>query len=54
MCAAVEPEILADMAEETPVGRNGTAMDVAKAIEYLAQADFVTGQILPVNGGYVI
>ena len=34
--------------------RNGTAMDVAKAIEYLAQADFVTGQILPVNGGYVI
>ena len=54
MCATVEPEILADMAEETPVGRNGTAMDVAKAIEYLAQADFVTGQILPVNGGYVI
>ena len=54
MCAAVEPEILAEMADETPVGRNGTAMDVAKAMEYLAEAEFVTGQILPVNGGYVI
>ena len=54
MCAAVEPEILAEMAEETPVGRNGRAEDVAKAMAYLADADFVTGQILPVNGGYII
>ena len=54
MCATVEPAILAEMAEETPVGRNGTPEDIAKAIEYLASAEFVTGQILPVNGGYVI
>ena len=54
MCASVDPEVLAEMAEETPVGRNGTAMDVAKAMEYLANADFITGQVLPVNGGYVI
>ena len=54
MCANVEPEILAEMAEEAPVGRNGTPMDVAKAMEYLAEADFVTGQVIPVNGGYVI
>ena len=54
MCASVDPEILAEMAEETPVGRNGTPMDVAKAMAYLAEADFITGQILPVNGGYVI
>ena len=54
MCANVEEEILAEMAEETPVGRNGTPMDVAKAMEYLANAEFVTGQVLPVNGGYVI
>ena len=43
MCATVEPEILAEMASETPVGRNGTPMDVAKAMEYLANAEFVTG-----------
>ena len=54
MCANVDPEILAQMAEESPVGRNGTPMDVAKAMEYLADAAFITGQILPVNGGYVI
>ncbi len=54
MCANVEPEILEEMALENPVGRNGTPEDVAKAIVYLAQADFITGQVLPVNGGYVI
>ncbi len=54
MCANVDPEILAEMAEEAPVGRNGTAEDVAKAMEYLADAEFVTGQVLAVNGGYVI
>ena len=54
MCAGVDPEILAEMAEESPVGRNGTPEDVAKAMEYLATAEFVTGQVLPVNGGYVV
>ena len=54
MCATVEPEILEEMAEETPVGRNGTGWDVAKAMEYLADAEFVTGHVLSVNGGYVI
>ena len=54
MCASVDPEVLAEMAEETPAGRNGRPEDVAKAFAYLADADFVTGQVLPVNGGYVI
>ena len=54
MCANVAPDILADMAEETPLGRNGAPMDVAKAIAYLADAEFVTGQVLGVSGGYVI
>ena len=54
MCANVDPKVLAEMAEDAPAGRNGTPMDVAKAIEYLADADFVTGQVLPVNGGYIM
>lgn len=54
MCGDVAPEILAQMATDAPVGRNGTPMDVAKAIAYLATADFITGQVLPVNGGYII
>lgn len=54
MCANVAPDILVGMAEETPLGRNGMPMDVAKAIAYLADAEFVTGQVLGVSGGYVI
>ena len=54
MCANVDPEVLAEMAEESPVGRNGTPMDVARSFAYLADAEFVTGQILSINGGYVI
>ena len=54
MCADVDPQILEEMARETPVERNGTPMDVARAIQYLTEADFITGQVLPVNGGYVI
>ena len=54
MCSQVDPAVLADMAEESPVGRNGTPEDVAQAMAYLADAEFVTGQVLPVNGGYIM
>ena len=54
MCAQVDGQILEDMAQDAPVGRNGTPEDVAQAMVYLADAEFVTGQVLPVNGGYVI
>ncbi len=54
MCANVDPEILEEMARENCLGRNGTAEDVAKAIAYLAEAEFITGQVLAVNGGLVV
>ncbi len=54
MCAGVSKDTMAQLAQESLVGRNGTAEDVAKAMEYLAYADFVTGQVLPVNGGFVL
>jgi len=54
MCANLDEETLAELAGDTPVGRNGTGEDVAQAMEYLANAAFVTGQVLPVNGGFVI
>jgi 3-oxoacyl-[acyl-carrier protein] reductase len=34
-----------------PLHRTGTGDDIAGAVAYLAMADFVTGQILPVDGG---
>ncbi len=54
MCADIDPEIIESLRRETPVGRNGNAADVAQAMVYLADAEFVTGQVLPVNGGFVI
>jgi len=54
MCAGFDDETLAELAQEAPVGRNGAPMDVAKAMAYLADADFVTGHILNVDGGFAI
>ena len=54
MCAGFDDDTLAELAQEAPIGRNGDPMDVAKAMEYLATADFVTGHILNVDGGFAI
>ena len=34
-----------------PLGHEGTPADVAEAVRFLADARFVTGAILPVDGG---
>ncbi len=54
MCAGFDAETLEELAAESCVGRNGSPADVAKAMEYLAEADFVTGHILNVDGGFAI
>ncbi len=54
MCADVAEDTMEALRQETPVGRHGTPEDIAQAIVYLTEADFVTGQVLPVNGGIVI
>lgn len=49
-------ETMAALAEETPLGRIGTPEDAANVIAFLssARAGFITGQIIPVNGGFSI
>ena len=44
------------LVDETPLGRIGKPEDVADAVFFLAsdQASFITGQVLGVNGGYII
>lgn len=54
MNAHLTPEILEELKEETPVCSIGKAEDVAQAVCYLASAPFVTGQVLGVNGGFLI
>ena len=56
MNAHLTPEDRAALAEETPLGRLGTAEEVAKCIRFLCSEDaaFLTGQVLAPNGGIVI
>ena len=56
MMAAFSAEDKAALAEETPLGSLGSPEQVAKAILFLAgdDADYITGQVLGVNGGLVV
>lgn len=55
MNSKLSPEDIAMLLEETPTGRIGTPYDVACAVRYFAEeSGFVTGTILPVNGGIIM
>ena len=56
MNAELDEDALAELAEETPLGRVGTVADVARAVLFLAGdgASFITGQVLGVSGGLQI
>lgn len=49
------PRYVRMMEDATPLERVGTADDVAGAVAFLAShdADFITGTVLPVDGGYL-
>ena len=56
MLRALGKDTVASLAQETPLGRIGTAEDVAKVVRFLAAADsdFITGQILTADGGFTL
>lgn len=56
MMASFTPQDRADLAEETPVGRLGTADEIARTLVFLAEPEsgYITGQVLGQNGGLVI
>ena len=39
--------------EEMPMGRFGSPEDVADSVLHLAQAEYITGQVLTVDGGFI-
>lgn len=52
----ISEEIMDELKEETPLGRIGTPEDIANTAFFLSspQASFITGEIISVNGGFVI
>ena len=47
---------IADLADQIPVGRLGQPADVAQAVRFLAgeEAGYITGEVMDVNGGFLI
>lgn len=56
MNSHLSQEDMEELKEETPLCRIGTVSDVAKTVFFLASdnADFITGQVISVDGGMVI
>ena len=56
MNSSFSKDIINEIVNETPVMRIGTGKDVAESVAFLASddAEFITGQVLSVNGGFVI
>ncbi len=56
MMSSFSDEDKANLIEETPLMRLGAPEDIANAVLFLAgdKAGFITGQVLGVNGGFVI
>ncbi|MBQ8685707.1 MAG: SDR family oxidoreductase [Clostridia bacterium] len=54
MNARFSKEDIAALKEEIPMGRIGLGEDIAKAVVFLDENDYITGVDLPVNGGFSI
>ena len=51
-----DQKTLDELKDETPLRKIGSALDIAKTVLFLASsdADFITGQVISPNGGFVI
>lgn len=55
MVKVLGEDTLTSLAEDViPLGRLGRAEEIAESILYLARAEYVTGQVLGVDGGFII
>ena len=56
MLSNLDAQALQDLAEQTPLCRLGTPEDVAQAMVFLASesASFITGQVLNLDGGFLL
>ncbi len=54
MNAHFSKEDMAEICEEIPVGRMGKSEEIASAVLFLEENEYVTGVDIPVNGGFSI
>jgi len=56
MTSGLSAEVKDSIAKSIPLGRTGTAMDIAHAVVFLAsgEANYITGEVMKVNGGMLM
>jgi 3-oxoacyl-[acyl-carrier protein] reductase len=56
MMADIRPEMRAEYVKQIPLGRFAQPADIANAVLFLASADsgYITGQVLPITGGWLV
>lgn len=55
MNSSLASDVIKELCDETPLLRIGTTDDIANTITFLAsdKSSFITGQVIPVNGGII-
>ena len=43
-----------ELKDEIPLGKIGKTIDIEKCVEWLIEDEYTTGQVISVNGGWVI
>ena len=54
MCKNFSKEELEKIKEEIPLERIGKTEDIAKCVNWLINDNYTTGQIISINGGWII
>jgi len=56
MMADIRPEMRAEYVKQIPLGRFAQPADIANAVLFLASAEsgYITGQVLPITGGWLV
>jgi len=54
MNSKLDEHIKNEIKTETPLGKIGKPIDIYKCVKWIIEDDFTTGQIISINGGYVI
>ena len=48
------PEEIEELKEEIPLEKIGNPSDIAKCVKWLIEDNYTTGQIISINGGWII
>ena len=47
-------QAIEEIKKETPLEKIGEGIDIARCVEWLIEDNFTTGQVISINGGWVI